>query len=64
MKFLFLWNFLFFDSCFGIILKKKLAKIDGNFAFTDQVGPDDGRSISRKKASLNMLVHDVINLLY
>ena len=26
--------------------------------------PDDGRSISRNVASLNILVHDVINLLY
>ena len=26
--------------------------------------PDDGRSISRKVASLNIFVHDVINLLY
>ena len=25
---------------------------------------DDGRSISRNVASLNILVHDVINLLY
>ena len=28
------------------------------------IGPDDGRSISRNVASLNILVHDVINLLY
>ena len=26
--------------------------------------PDDGRSISRNEALLNILVHDVINLLY
>ena len=26
--------------------------------------PDDGRSISRNVAHLNILVHDVINLLY
>ena len=26
--------------------------------------PDDGRSISRNVAHLNLLVHDVINLLY
>ena len=26
--------------------------------------PDDGRSISRNVASLNILVHDGINLLY
>ena len=26
--------------------------------------PDDGRSISRNVASLNILVHDMINLLY
>ena len=26
--------------------------------------PDDGRSISRNVASLNLLIHDTINLLY
>ena len=26
--------------------------------------PDDGRSISRNVAHLNLLVHDMINLLY
>ena len=28
------------------------------------MGPDDGRSISRNVAHLNILVHDMINLLY
>ena len=28
------------------------------------IQPDDGRSISRNVAHLNILVHDVINLLY
>ena len=32
--------------------------------FSHHHWPDDGRSISRNVASLNILVHDVINLLY
>ena len=28
------------------------------------IGPNDGRNISRNVASLNILFHDVINLLY
>ena len=30
----------------------------------DSKGPDDGRSISRNVAYLNIIVHGVINLLY
>ena len=30
----------------------------------DPMGPDDDKSISRNVASLNILAHDVTNLLY
>ena len=34
------------------------------FACLSSIRPDDGRSISRNVARLNILVHDMINLLY
>ena len=47
-----------YDNSFFPILSKK------NVSCFLKIMPDDGRSISRNAAHLNMLVHDLINLLY
>ena len=44
---------------YGETILAKIRKLEKT-----KIWPDDGRSISRNVASLNILVHDVINLLY
>ena len=55
--------FTYIKTHYGETILAKIRKLEKT-ATKSFTLPDDGRSISRNVASLNILVHDVINLLY
>ena len=60
--------FMYIKTHYGETILAKIRKLEKTMikysSYTNHLQPDDGRSISRNVAHLNILVHDMINLLY